>query len=106
MVVSSRNKGTDEPYKCEDCGAMVFVSPRLHGVLCYNYKRDQDLVRGSFLYFQEFLGDKVKEEMARARELADKKAIKSREAAEKRAAKKRNKEIEENNDLPLEQATY
>ena len=85
MAVKEPRKTTDEPYKCEDCGAMVFVSSRLHGVLCYTYKSSPDLVSGSHAYYKQAMIDKAKE------------------LASQPSPKRGKKKLEKNHDLLTEQ---
>jgi hypothetical protein len=80
MVVRGHKHVHSDPYKCSICGAMVFVTPRLHDVLCNEYVSHPDMVPGTHRYFGEM---KAQEASDLAMKLAEEAAKPKRERKKK-----------------------
>lgn len=65
MVRTYKHKEV-EPYKCDKCGAMVFVLPNLHAYACVLYRKTPELVSQSHTYYEVYLKDKAAEEARKA----------------------------------------
>ena len=61
MVASERKVKPGDPFKCDSCGAMVFVSEKLHAVVCSDYRAFPELVKGSHEYYEIYKRDQAHE---------------------------------------------
>lgn len=97
MATRGLKHAVTDPYECARCGAMVFVSPKLHSFICSQYKEAQTLIAGSHKYYELYKEEQAEAERKKAQEALEKAAKKPRKS-------RRKKKNEEDNGVQAEES--